>query len=58
MKLLTNEQKASLESVIDKWIDDNSGDIDIYWPNHPAEKITDIIDTIFFFAHESEKAKE
>lgn len=34
---MSTKQISSLEDVIQKWVDDNCEDIDVYWPDNIAE---------------------
>lgn len=36
---MTTEKLASLEKVIDKWIEANCDDMGMYWPNDAAARL-------------------
>lgn len=38
--MITTAQKAQLEDIVEEWIGSHCEDIDVWWPDNAAEKMT------------------
>ena len=55
---MTTAQRASLEAVIETWVDANCEHIDVYWPDGFAEAMANQIATVIELMQNSNEKAE